>query len=306
MKENDNNVIYNEEPTVSELNRVNGFNPLKYARRTSNGAVLDLPYQKLWFRLRHPNGKIRLFINKMSDKISAVEARVYFDRQDTEPAANYIVTGVDILNRSSVTEAQCSAIGNALADAGFGLQFAAAKPVTANTETKEIPESNAVRKIAMPEIKAEAVPEPQTAETVPTETIAQEKEIVAANDSLISILGSVGNNTLKVNSDTGEVVSEMTETVVSDNAPEENTEEIEEQTETAAYDKNSPIEEIYKAMSLNEALNYVIEGGPYSGWTVSKLAERRPQKILEMTIEKYPVQDNILRAAIKLVLDAKK
>lgn len=158
----------------------------------------------------------------------------------------------------------------------------------------------------MPEIKAEAVPEPQTAETVPTETIAQEKEIVAANDSLISILGSVGNNTLKVNSDTGEVVSEMTETVVSDNAPEENTEEIEEQTETAAYDKNSPIEEIYKAMSLNEALNYVIEGGPYSGWTVSKLAERRPQKILEMTIEKYPVQDNILRAAIKLVLDAKK
>lgn len=53
-------------------------------------------------------------------------------------------------------------------------------------------------------------------------------------------------------------------------------------------------------------MNYVIDGGPYNGWVLSTLVERRPVKILEAIIEKYPVEDNILRAAVKKILDSKK
>ena len=54
MKSDNSAVVYNAESTAAGLNRVKGFDPLKYVRSTENGAVLDLPYQKLWFRLRPP------------------------------------------------------------------------------------------------------------------------------------------------------------------------------------------------------------------------------------------------------------
>lgn len=66
MKSDNSAVVYNAESTAAGLNRVKGFDPLKYVRSTENGAVLDLPYQKLWFRLRHPNGKIRIFIKNLA------------------------------------------------------------------------------------------------------------------------------------------------------------------------------------------------------------------------------------------------
>lgn len=69
MKSDNSAVVYNAESTAAGLNRVKGFDPLKYVRSTENGAVLDLPYQKLWFRLRHPNGKIRIFIKNLYIKI---------------------------------------------------------------------------------------------------------------------------------------------------------------------------------------------------------------------------------------------
>ena len=123
MKSDNSAIVYNTESTAAGFNRVKGFDPLKYVRSTENGAVLDLPYQKLWFRLRHPNGKIRIFIKNLSEKIAAVEARVYFDRADSEPAANCIISGVDAEDKVSVAKAQHDAMEKALSDAGFGLQF---------------------------------------------------------------------------------------------------------------------------------------------------------------------------------------
>ena len=51
MKSDNSAVVYNAESTAAGLNRVKGFDPLKYVRSTENGAVLDLPYQKLWSSL---------------------------------------------------------------------------------------------------------------------------------------------------------------------------------------------------------------------------------------------------------------
>lgn len=346
MKSNENAVVYTAESTAAELNKVKGFDPMKYVRHTESGGVLDLPYQKLWFRLRHPNGKIRFFIRSISDKVSAIEARVYFDRRDSEPASNYIVSGVDITNNTAVAKAQRSAMENALTDAGFGLQFIAANPpvqsVVKETEKKVIKMQKTVE--APKTAKEQPVEEPKPVEETPVQTEVKEEKpdeapvsktetkpiqaetppVVAETkadtpappkaDPLLSIVNSLENSAIKVNTQTGEVVEEPAKVEdVPEEKPTEVTTQVEQSAEppitevkTVSYDKNTPVEDICASMTLEDAMNYVIEGGPYNGWKMSTIAERRPIKVLEMMIEKYPVQDNILRAATKIILDSKK
>lgn len=354
MKSNENAVVYNTEETVAELNKVRGFDPMKYALNTENGAVLDLPHQKLWFRLKHPNGRIRYFIKKLSDNIAAIEARVFFDRRDSEPVANHIVSGVDITDKNAVAQAQRTAAGNALSDAGFGLQFVSANPdtpkVIKGTDKKVVtkPQTDAAPKTVTEkpqpaeqpkpvveekgtvatEIKSDTPAEAPVTNTVtenitagapkPVVTEQPEQQPAKAEDPLLSIVNTIENNGLKVNTQTGEVVEEtpteqaVTEsadtvsevpdsTVVNEVAETPSTEES-----TVSYDKDTPVEEICKVMSLDDAMNYVIEGGPYNGWKMSTLADRRPRNVLELTMEKYPVKNNILRAALKIILDNQK
>ena len=54
MNENNAKTMYEAVPAASELNKVPGFDPLKFLRRTKDTLKLDLPYQKLWFRMAHP------------------------------------------------------------------------------------------------------------------------------------------------------------------------------------------------------------------------------------------------------------
>lgn len=314
MKSNENTVVYNTESDAANLNHVNGFNPLKYVRNTENGAVLDLPYKKLWFRIKHPNGKLRLLIRNLSDKMAAVEARVYFDRNDSEPAANHIITGVIATDKASVAQAQNSAMEKALSDAGFGIQFLSSSPgtTTVKKETVKIETKPTVKKETpkVAEVKSATVKvEEPKAETKAEETKTTVKEETAqpVTDPLLSIVSNLEGGGVTVDKQTGEVIDD-TSTAKEDTAIVKNTEVADEQSEqsTASYDKTTPIDDIYNVISLDQAMNYVIEGGPYNGWVLSTLVERRPVKVLETIIEKYPVQDNILRAAIKKILDSKK
>ncbi len=65
-KSNPMPMMYKTIPAVAELNKVPGFDPLKFLRhkvsRKTNEEMLqlELPYQKLWFRLRHPQGRMKL------------------------------------------------------------------------------------------------------------------------------------------------------------------------------------------------------------------------------------------------------
>ena len=60
MNESSNaKTMYEAVPAVAELNKVPGFDPLKFLR-TKDSMRLDLPYQKLWFRMAHPNGRTEL------------------------------------------------------------------------------------------------------------------------------------------------------------------------------------------------------------------------------------------------------
>lgn len=301
MKSDNSAVVYNAESTAEGLNRVKGFDPLKYVRSTENGAVLDLPYQKLWFRLRHPNGKIRIFIKNLSEKIAAVEARVYFDRADSEPAANCIISGVDAEDKVSVAKAQHDAMEKALSDAGFGLQFISVNPSAVKAEEKAVTKKAEKPKQPAKEVKPEKAEEPVKAE-IKTEAVKAEPEAAPAKaeteeappvtDPLLSVVNNIESGSIKVDEQTGEVI-EQHAAAEGEPAP-------------VSYDKTTPIDEICAVMTLEDAKNYVIDGGPYNGWKVGTLAERRPVKVLEMIIEKYPTEDNILRAATKLILDSMK
>lgn len=301
MKSDNSAVVYNAESTAAGLNRVKGFDPLKYVRSTENGAVLDLPYQKLWFRLRHPNGKIRIFIKNLSEKIAAVEARVYFDRADSEPAANCIISGVDAEDKVSVAKAQHDAMEKALSDAGFGLQFISVNPSAVKAEEKAVTKKAEKPKQPAKEVKPEKAEEPVKAE-IKTEAVKAEPETAPAKaeteeappvtDPLLSVVNNIENSSIKVDEQTGEVIEQHAA--------------AEGEPTPVSYDKTTPIDEICAVMTLEDAKNYVIDGGPYNGWKVGTLAERRPVKVLEMIIEKYPTEDNILRAATKLILDSMK
>lgn len=301
MKSDNSAVVYNAESTAAGLNRVKGFDPLKYVRSTENGAVLDLPYQKLWFRLRHPNGKIRIFIKNLSEKIAAVEARVYFDRADSEPAANCIISGVDAEDKVSVAKAQHDAMEKALSDAGFGLQFIPVNPSGVKAEEKAVTKKVEKPKQPAKEVKPEKAEEPVKAE-IKTEAVkaepetapvkAETEEAPPVTDPLLSVVNNIENGGIKVDEQTGEVLEHQAA--------------AEDEPAPVSYDKTTPIDEICAVMTLENAKNYVIDGGPYNGWKVGTLAERRPVKVLEMIIEKYPTEDNILRAATKLILDSMK
>lgn len=301
MKSDNSAVVYNAESTAAGLNRVKGFDPLKYVRSTENGAVLDLPYQKLWFRLRHPNGKIRIFIKNLSEKIAAVEARVYFDRADSEPAANCIISGVDAEDKVSVAKAQHDAMEKALSDAGFGLQFISVNPSAVKAEEKAVTKKAEKPKQPAKEVKPEKVEAPVKAE-IKTEAVKAEPEAAPAKaeteeappvtDPLLSVVNNIESGSIKVDEQTGEVIEQHAA--------------AEDEPTPVSYDKTTPIDKICAVMTLEDAKNYVIDGGPYNGWKVGTLAERRPVKVLEMIIEKYPTEDNILRAATKLILDSMK
>lgn len=127
--------MYDEVAEIRNLNRVEGFDPRKYMRLIQNEGqagkyYLDVAYRKLWFRLRYPEGKIVKKILKLTEQVAIVEARVYLNRNDHEDnfisnalAQKYMSADGQFGNKF-VELAETAAVGRALSDAGFGLQFA--------------------------------------------------------------------------------------------------------------------------------------------------------------------------------------
>lgn len=127
--------MYDEVEEIRNLNRVEGFDPRKYMRLIQNEGqaakyYLDVAYRKLWFRLRYPEGKIVKKILKLTEQVAIVEARVYLNRSDSEDnfisnaLAQKYMTADGQFGNKFVELAETAAVGRALSDAGFGLQFA--------------------------------------------------------------------------------------------------------------------------------------------------------------------------------------
>lgn len=127
--------LYDRSEAVAALNRVEGFNPMELARTLSKEGqedqlYLDVKYRKLWFRLVHPLGKIVSSIRSFTENMAIVETRIYLDKCDAEE--NYIANAFSQRFRTNdpnfgdkfLEMAETAAVGRALSDAGFGLQFA--------------------------------------------------------------------------------------------------------------------------------------------------------------------------------------
>lgn len=129
-QESKRNMMYGSIQAVTQLNKVPGFDPLQFLRpaiseKTQEKLMkLDLRYQKLWFRLAHPQGRMKLTALRITDQMAIFEAKVFLDRSDSEPVSSLVasLTRQDTLNY--IKEAQDTALSTALEDAGFGLQFA--------------------------------------------------------------------------------------------------------------------------------------------------------------------------------------
>lgn len=127
--------MYDEVEGIRNLNKVEGFDPRKYMRviqqeGQSGKYYLDVAFRKLWFRLKYPEGKIVKKILKLTDQVAIVEARVYLNKNDAEEnfisnaLAQKYMTADGQFGNKYVELAETAAVGRALSDAGFGLQFA--------------------------------------------------------------------------------------------------------------------------------------------------------------------------------------
>ena len=126
-----NNTMYETQPAVSALNKVPGFNPLNFIRKTvSSGTYqeiwhLDLKYKRLWFRLKYPKGSIQKNNLQITDKMAVIEAKLFLDRNDKEPVAVFIAEKYAMGGKKPlhIQAAQEEAEHRVLNDAGFGIQF---------------------------------------------------------------------------------------------------------------------------------------------------------------------------------------
>lgn len=313
MNENNTVSMYEAVPVVSELNKVPGFNPLKFLRRTKDGNwKLDLKIKKLWFRLKYPTGRIKLSALKITDQLAIIEARVYFDKNDAQPAASFTAQRENKTTPGGlyIESAQHSAIDEALSAAGFGIQFIPAK------EAESIPVgqvSAAVQEPAKRETvtpKESAAPSAKTVENVPAptpETVVEEpapKESVAEEiPAAVDVSHAASLEEVFPPVQEAEAVPEESVEVHA-----EETVEVPEEAAAVPYTKEMSVDEICARMTEEEAGNIIVPAGTCKGWTLSQVADRRPVS-LKWYLTGYSGDDNILRAGARImqtVIEARK
>lgn len=321
MNANNKESMYETVPVVSELNKVAGFDPLKYLRKTKNGWNLDLKIKKLWFRLKYPAGRTRMVTVKITDQLAIMEARVYFDKNDSQPAANFTAQRDSKTTPGGlyIEAAQHEAMDEALSAAGFGIQFISANvsetervhphvPSDAHKqeERREMPPATEKKPSEpMKETVTEEVVQPAVKEIVPE---APEKPV----ETEVKPSGKTEPAVLPQQAVEEKTAPESAQSTQEETPAETVHEEISETHEieesTAAYTKEMAVDDICALMTVEDAGNIIVPAGTCKGWTLSQVAERRPVS-LKWYLTGYSGDDNILRAGAKIMqamVEAKK
>jgi len=115
-------------PAASELHKVPGFDPMKHLHRAVNAQGqpvmrLEPRYQRLWFRLACPKGRMLLNPLRITDQIAIFEAKVFFHRDDPTPASSFTSNKTAQETPNYIRAAQDEALKEALDNAGFGIQL---------------------------------------------------------------------------------------------------------------------------------------------------------------------------------------
>lgn len=305
MKGNQESMLYTTNATVASLNHVPGFDPLKFLRRTISRKTgedvmrLDLRYKKLWFRLACPTGRLKLNALRITEKMAIFEAKVYRDREDTEPLSSCVANcTLDATPGGLYVEAaQEEALDIALSNAGFGIQFA---DVGSESEEygSEVP-VGAKAEISKPvQTKAEvAKPVQKQAESVKSAK-ADPLDAIMADDMPVP-----EQTTAEVVEKPKTVVPESVQPVQTLPEPTQNVIVLEQEPPVAAYTQSTPVEEICRQMTCEQAQNVIVDCGTCKGWTLAQVADRRPAS-LRWYVKGYQGENNILRAAAAIIWDS--
>lgn len=122
------NTILRTVPAANDLHKVPGFDPMKHLRRTVNDKGepvmwLELRYQRLWFRLACPKGRMLLNPLRLTDQLAIFEAKVFFHQDDDAPASSFTSNKTAQETSNYIRAAQDEALKVALDNAGFGIQL---------------------------------------------------------------------------------------------------------------------------------------------------------------------------------------
>ena len=305
MKGNQEPMLYTTNAAVASLNHVPGFDPLKFLRRTTSRKTgedvmrLDLRYKKLWFRLACPTGRLKLNALRITEKMAIIEAKVYRDREDAEPLSSYVANcTLDATPGGLYVEAaQEKALDTALSNAGFGIQFA---DVGSESEEYgcEVPVG------AKAEIAKPVQPKAEVAEPV-------QKQAETVKSAKVDPLDTIMADDMPVPEQTTAEVVEKPKTVVPESVqpvqtlpePPQNVIVLEQESPAASYTQSSPVEEIRRQMTYEQAQNVIVDCGTCKGWTLAQVADRRPASLC-WYVKGYQGENNILRAAAAIIWDS--
>jgi len=307
MNDNNAKTMYETVPAAAELNKVPGFDPLKFLRRTKDTLKLDLPYQKLWFRMAHPNGRMRLTALRITEQMAIFEAKVFLDRSDAEPFSMSTAQQTTQDSRDFVKAAQNEALSQALTDAGFGIQLISAG---AQADLMEKSTGSAAKKAAEPPAgpAAHTTP-PQEPHSAPQkdDTPAEGKSPVKPIETPQRAFEAEKTEELPVRGNVMELPVQHTE----ESEPATETVQPEDgaagaadtAVDTPSYTKDTPMEDILQVMTLEQAQQVIVDDGICKGMTIAQVAEKRPVNLRYYLIPGKS-KNNMVRAAAQLVLNS--
>lgn len=289
--EKETKTMYDLIPAVAELNKVEGFDPLRFVQHTSSGVELPVKVKKLWFRLKYPEGRISVGLLKVTQEAVFVKARVYFNKNDAEPAAEFTTHEIekDYPHGNYIEAAQLTAVSQALSDAGFGLQFLPLK-VNNQDNTPTISEQE----------KEKILPVTAVSHTDDTESASEQSAI---DEKVRPVPESA--EAPQIHQDVNQAIS-----LLKSPTKESKAEQEKQPAESAAPSKEPSVEfppemtvsEIVSLMSVEQAENYTVTEGNCTGLKMSEVAERHPA-VLKYYVYGYKGSDNVMRAAAKVLLD---
>lgn len=335
--------MYDEVEGIRNLNKVEGFDPRKYMRVIQQEGqagkyYLDVAFRKLWFRLKYPEGKIVKKILKLTDQVAIVEARVYLNKNDAEEnfisnaLAQKYMTADGQFGNKYVELAETAAVGRALSDAGFGLQFAD-KEEDIDPEVTEAPfEPQMLAGVNGMEETFQN--EMLSGENMGGETILQDENIPGQYgiESYIPMPEEVGqamgmtpamslnsgmahqnqpqqNQSQRNQTQGKQQQPKPAQTPAANAAPQTGRQAVNnapagKSAQSAAnIRKDMPVEQIYSMLNRDSAAAVVIPMGFNKGKTLGQVAVEKPAN-LQWYVDSYGGPDNLLRAAAKFLIDA--
>ena len=303
--------MYEQETAVAALHQVEGFDPRKFMRLIqkedqSSRYYLDVAYRKLWFRLCYPEGKIVKTIRSITEKMAIVEAKVYLSKNDPEDsyvanafAQKYRMDDSEI-GQKYVELAETAAVGRALADAGFGLQFAD-REKEMDPEVTEAPIDEEV--MAGTPICPENIPEEVFGSSVGENLMEDMIPGQCGIEDYIPMPDEIMQVEEASKEDAQPPKAAQQPTKKPEQTPQEQFMQNNVSPEsTVGITRDMSVNDIYGKLTRDLAVKVVVSAGCYKGKTLGQIAVEKPGS-LQWYVDSYKGPDNLLRAAAKYLLD---